>query len=52
MGGLRLNSSRLYLAVFAAGSTEIKSPIPLFEKWGFHDLAILAPPKIERRRRK
>jgi hypothetical protein len=24
----------------------IKNPIPLFEKWGFHDLAILAPPKI------
>jgi hypothetical protein len=40
------NSSRPYLAVFAAGSNEIKNPIPLFEKWGFHDLAILAAPKI------
>jgi len=25
----------------------IKNPIPLFEKWGFHDLAIFAPPRIE-----
>jgi len=24
----------------------LKSPIPLFEKWGFHDLAIFTPPKI------
>jgi hypothetical protein len=28
----------------------IKSPIPLFEKWGFHDLSILAPPRVERRK--
>jgi len=28
----------------------IKNPIPVFEKWGFHDLATLAPPKIERRK--
>jgi hypothetical protein len=28
----------------------IKNPIPLFEKWGFHDLAILAPPRMEGRK--
>jgi hypothetical protein len=27
-----------------------KNPIPLFEKWGFHDLSILAPPRVERRK--
>jgi hypothetical protein len=27
-----------------------KNPIPLFEKWGFYDLAILAPPKIGRKK--
>jgi len=31
-------------------ANKIKNPIPLFEKWGFHDLIILAPSKVERRK--
>jgi hypothetical protein len=34
----------------AAIFLESKSPISLLEKWGFHDLAILAPPRVERRK--
>jgi hypothetical protein len=30
----------------------LKSPIPLFEKWGFRDLAIFTPPKIGKEKTK
>jgi hypothetical protein len=43
-----LHAELLYSLTLLANKTI--NPIPLFEKWGFHNLAIFTPPKVERRK--
>ncbi len=43
-----VNLSKPHLAIFATGSNKIISPIPLFEKWGFHASTHFAPPNVQK----